>query len=83
MVGPGRAELAAAMGPSSVVVPGILGQDRPQVPFAEDQHPVGDFGPDGENGTRSGRSWQAGVLPPRQAGVSSTSSRRHQVILTR
>jgi len=49
VVGPGRAELAAAMGPSSVVVPGIFGQDRPQVPFAEDQHPVGDFGPGGED----------------------------------
>ena len=27
----------------------ILGQDRPQVPFAEDQHPVGDLGPGGEH----------------------------------
>ena len=46
MVGPGRAELAAAMGTSSVVVSLILGQDRPQMPPpAEDQHPVGDLGP--------------------------------------
>ena len=49
VVGPGRAESAAAVGPSSVVVPGVLGQDRPQVPFAEDQHPVGDLGPGGEH----------------------------------
>jgi hypothetical protein len=26
----------------------VLGQDRPQVPSAEDQHAVGDLGPDGE-----------------------------------
>ncbi len=37
MVGPGRAELAAAMGPSSVVLGLVLGQDQPQVPLAEDQ----------------------------------------------
>ena len=42
--GLGRAQLPAAMGPSSIVAPGALGQDRPQMPFAEDQHPVGDFG---------------------------------------
>src|ERR1035438_1776090 len=45
VIGPGRAEFAAAMGSPSVVVPGILGQDQPQGPFAEDQHPVGDLGP--------------------------------------
>jgi hypothetical protein len=25
----------------------IFGQDRPQVPFAADQHPIGDLGPGG------------------------------------
>ena len=45
----GRAELAAAMGASSVVVGLVLGQDRPQMPLAEDQHPVGDLGPGGEH----------------------------------
>ena len=45
MVGPGRAELAASVRSSSVVVLGILGEDRPQVAFAEDQHLVGDLGP--------------------------------------
>jgi hypothetical protein len=35
------------MGPPSVVVPGILGQDRPQVSFAEDQHPAGHLRPGG------------------------------------
>jgi hypothetical protein len=30
---------------SSVVVLGILGEDRPQVAFTEDQHAVGDLGP--------------------------------------
>jgi hypothetical protein len=27
----------------------VLGQDQPQVPFAEDQHPVGDLGPGGQD----------------------------------
>jgi len=27
----------------------VLGQDGPQVPLAEDQHPVGDLGPGGEH----------------------------------
>jgi hypothetical protein len=49
VVGPGRAELAAAMGSSSVVVGHILGQDRLQMPLAEDQHPVGDLRPGGEH----------------------------------
>jgi len=30
-------------------VPGVPGENRPQVPFAEDQHPVGDLGPGGED----------------------------------
>jgi hypothetical protein len=42
--GRGGAESAAAVWPSPVVVPGVLGENRPQVPFAEDQHPVGDIG---------------------------------------
>jgi len=40
VIGPGRAELLAAMGPPPVVVYRVLGQDRPQMPLAEDQHPV-------------------------------------------
>jgi hypothetical protein len=27
----------------------VLGQDRPQMPLAEDQHPVGDLRPGGEH----------------------------------
>ena len=49
VVGPGRAELAAAMGSPSVVVALVLGQDQLQMPLAEDQHPVGDLGPGGEH----------------------------------
>ena len=49
MVGPGRAELAAAMRAPSVVMALVLDQDRPQMPFAEDQHPVGDLRPGGEH----------------------------------
>ena len=33
----------------SVVMGLILGQDRPQMPFAEDEHPVCDLGPGGEH----------------------------------
>jgi hypothetical protein len=40
VIGPRRAELTAAMGPPPVVMALVLGQDRPQMPFAEDQHPV-------------------------------------------
>ena len=49
MVGPGRAELAAAVGSSSVVVPGVFGQDQSQVSLSEDQQAVGDLGPGGEH----------------------------------
>jgi hypothetical protein len=41
--------LTAAVGSASVVVSLVLGQDRPQVSFAEDEHPVGDLGPDGQH----------------------------------
>jgi hypothetical protein len=44
-----RAELAAAVGSSSVVVGLVPGEDRLQMSFAEDQHPVGDLGPGGEH----------------------------------
>ena len=37
------------MGTAPVVVSLVLGQDRPQVPLAEDQHPVGDLGPGGKH----------------------------------
>jgi hypothetical protein len=43
VVGAGWAELAAAMGAPPVVVGRVLVQDRPQVPLAKDQHPVGDL----------------------------------------
>jgi hypothetical protein len=49
VVWPGRAELAAAMGSSSVVMGLILGQDGPQVSLAEDKYPVGDLSPGGEH----------------------------------
>jgi len=49
VVRPGWAELAAAVGSSSVVVGLVLGKDTAQVAFAEDEHPVGDLGPGGEH----------------------------------
>jgi hypothetical protein len=46
------------MGAASVV----LGQDRPQMPLADHQHPVSDFGPGGgyESLGISVRPWAAG-----------------------
>jgi hypothetical protein len=54
-------QLAAAVGASPVVVGFVFGQDRPQVSFAEDQHPVGDLGPGGEH-----EPFGIGVGPHRQ-----------------
>jgi hypothetical protein len=49
LVGSWRAKLPPAMRPVAVVVPGVHGEHVPEVPFTEDQHPVGDFGPGGEH----------------------------------
>ncbi len=49
VVGPRRPELAAAVRPPSVVVGLVLGQDRTQMPLAEDQYPVSDLRPRGEH----------------------------------
>jgi hypothetical protein len=49
VVGSGRMELKRAVRASSVVVPGVLGQDSAQVPFAEDQHSVGHVRSDREH----------------------------------
>lgn len=49
MVRARRVQVSAAVGTSSVVVPGVLGEYRPQMPLTEDQQPVGDLGPDGEH----------------------------------
>jgi hypothetical protein len=38
----GRAQLATAMGSACVLIGLVLGEDRPQMSFAEDEHPVGD-----------------------------------------
>ncbi len=61
VAGPGRAELAAAMGSPSVVVGLVLGQDQPQMPLPDDQHPVCGLCPGGEHepfgiGVRPGAS---------------------------
>jgi hypothetical protein len=49
VVGSRRVQLAAAVGSVAVVVGFVVGQDGPQVPLAEDEHPVGDLGPVGEH----------------------------------
>ncbi len=49
VIGPGWTKLTAAMRASSVVVGLVPGQDRPQMSFAGDQHPVDDLGPGGEH----------------------------------
>src|SRR5712692_7882458 len=43
------AQLAASVGSSPVVVARVIGQHGPQVPRADDQHPVGYLHPDGEH----------------------------------
>ena len=53
--------MAAAMGSPSVVMDLVLGQDRPQMPFAEDEHPVGELGPGGEH-----EPFRISVAPHRQ-----------------
>jgi len=49
VVGPERPELAASMRAPAVVMGRVPGQDGSQVPLAEDQHPIGELGPDGEH----------------------------------
>ena len=49
VIGPRRAEVTAAMRAPSVVMGLVLGQDSSQMPFAEDQHPVGDLLAGGEH----------------------------------
>jgi hypothetical protein len=49
VVGLGWVEVERAVRASSVVVPRVLGQDSAQVPFTEDQHPVGHFRSDREH----------------------------------
>jgi len=42
-------QLEGSMGPLGVVVRGVLGQHPAEVSLAEDQHPVGHFGADGQH----------------------------------
>jgi hypothetical protein len=49
VAGPGRAELWAAVRSPAVVMGLILGQVRPQMPVADDEHRAGDLGPGGEH----------------------------------
>jgi Protein of unknown function (DUF5661) len=71
VIWPGRSEVAAAMGPSSVVVGLVFGQDRLQMPLTEDEHPVGDLGPDGEH-----ESFRVSVRAGCGAGSSRLRCRR-------
>jgi hypothetical protein len=47
--GPGWMQLQRSMGTSGVVVRSVGGQHVAQVSLSEDQHPIGDFGADGQN----------------------------------
>ncbi|ABD11461.1 hypothetical protein CgIS1_20065 [Frankia sp. CgS1] len=58
MIGLWWLKVAATMGSSSVVVPCVLGQGNAKVPLTEDQHPVGDLGPD-----RADEPFRVGVRP--------------------
>ena len=61
MIGVWWAKLQRSMWPAAVVVGGVPGKDGPQVPFAEDQDAVGEFGSGGANETfgEAVRSWTA------------------------
>jgi len=47
VVGSGWVESSSAVRSASVVVSGVVGEHRSQVPFAEVEHPVSDLRPDG------------------------------------
>src|SRR3954469_23627183 len=47
VVGSRRGQSESAVGAVAFVVHGVLVENQPQVPFAEDEHPVGDLGADG------------------------------------
>ena len=49
MIGAWRTKLECSVWPSAVVVGAVLGEDGPQVPFAEDQDAVGEFGSGGQD----------------------------------
>jgi len=51
--GPWRAKVAGTMGSSTVVMANIFGEYDKQVSLAEDQHAVGEFGPQGAHVRRS------------------------------
>src|ERR1700745_2018335 len=71
--------MAAAMGSPPVVMALILGQDRPQMPLAEDEHLVGDLGPGGEHEPFrvSVRAWAAGRdLHGLDAGIGQDGVKR-------
>ena len=69
------------MGSSPVVVSLVLGQDQPQVPLAEDQHPVGNPGPGGEHEPRraavraraSGGIFTASIPAPARAASNDAA----------
>jgi hypothetical protein len=73
MIGPGRAELAAAVGAPPVVMGLVLGQDRPQVPFAKDEHPVGELCP----GVLRRRRARQQRHPPNQADEHQVEHPHH------
>jgi hypothetical protein len=45
----------------------VLGEDRPEMPFAEDEHPVGEFCPSGKH-----EPFRVGVRPRPSGGTSGT-----------
>ena len=49
MIGAWRAKLKCSMWPPAVVVGAVLGEDGPQVAFAEDEDAVGEFGSGGQD----------------------------------
>ena len=61
------------MRPLRVVVRGILGKHLAEMSLPEDQHPVGDFGSDGQHEARHVRSRSFPSPSTRSSGVDRSS----------
>jgi len=53
MIGAWWTKLERSVRPSAVVVGAVPGEDASQVPFAEDQDAIGEFGSGGQDGLRA------------------------------
>ena len=65
------------MRPPRVVVGGVHGKHPAQVPLTEDQHPIGDLGPDGQHealGEQFARGHRGGIFTTAMPASAITAS---------